>query len=43
MSMILNATLRLYFPVVLIIREVERAVRLAKLVVPAKMEVLVSL
>lgn len=42
MSMILNETLRLYSPVVLIRREVERAVRLAELVLPANMEVLVS-
>ncbi|PRQ40547.1 putative cytochrome P450 [Rosa chinensis] len=38
MSMILNETLRLYPPVVSIIRKVEKEVRLGKIIVPANVE-----
>ncbi|KAI5352935.1 hypothetical protein L3X38_005827 [Prunus dulcis] len=43
MSMIINETLRLYPPAVLVLRNVEREVRLGKLIVPSNLELVVSI
>ncbi|PQQ01733.1 cytochrome P450 CYP749A22 [Prunus yedoensis var. nudiflora] len=43
MSMIINEALRLYPPVVAVIRKVEREVRLGKLMVPSNLELVVSI
>ncbi|KAI8527473.1 hypothetical protein RHMOL_Rhmol12G0078300 [Rhododendron molle] len=43
MSMILNETLRLYPPVINLLRRVEREVRLGKLIVPANTHVMLSI
>ncbi|KAG8654209.1 hypothetical protein MANES_05G109200v8 [Manihot esculenta] len=42
MNMIINETLRLYTPIITLIREIQKGTRLGKLLAPTRMDVLVS-